>query len=101
MMNMLLLAQSRGISSLVINGYDEEKIVEAFKIPKRFHVSGVVGFGYKPEGYIYHRRPRFPIGIVVVCIVSVDKVMFDGFWKKEFNWLYVCCIYPFVVGILF
>ena len=61
-MNILLLAQSKGISSLVINGYDEEKIIAAFHIPKRFHVSAVVGLGYKPEGYLYHRRPRFPFG---------------------------------------
>ena len=65
-MNILLLAQSRGISNLVINGYEEEKILKEFKIPKRFHVSGVIGLGYKPEGYIYHRRPRFPFGRVCV-----------------------------------
>lgn len=61
-MNILLLAQSKGISNLVINGFDEEMMLERFKIPKRYHVSAVIGLGYKPEGYIYHRRPRFPFG---------------------------------------
>lgn len=65
MMNILLLAQSKGIMSLVINGYDEDKVRSSFKIPERFHVSGVVSLGYKPEGYIYHGRPRFPFGIGV------------------------------------
>ena len=46
---------------------EEEKILKEFKIPKRFHVCGVIGLGYKPEGYIYHRRPRFPFGRVYDC----------------------------------
>lgn len=68
MMNILLLAQSKGISGLVMNGYDEEKILQSFHIPKRFHVSGVLSLGYKPEGYIYHRHPRFPFGMICLFI---------------------------------
>ena len=79
MMNILLLAQSKGISGLVMNGYDEEKILQSFHIPKRFHVSGVLSLGYKPEGYIYHRHPRFPFGMICFVVLIIDEVVFNGY----------------------
>lgn len=34
--DLILLAQSKGISSLIMEGFSEQRVREAFKIPKRF-----------------------------------------------------------------
>lgn len=60
--NICLLAESSGLSSVIMNGYSEEKVQEAFKIPKNFQVSAVVSLGYKKEGYNPKRKGRFPFG---------------------------------------
>lgn len=46
MMNITLLAQSLGIYSIIMGGYDDEKVKEAFKIPKRYQISAVMALGY-------------------------------------------------------
>ena len=62
MMNITLLAHSKGIASIIMCGFHEDKLREAFKIPKRFQISGVMGLGYKATNEMSPMTPRFPTG---------------------------------------
>ena len=60
--NICILADAKGISSLIMNGYDEEELCCVFHIPCRFHVSAVVALGYKSPDYVQFMQPRFGFG---------------------------------------
>ena len=60
--NICILADAKGISSLIMNGYDEEELCRVFHIPCRFHVSAVVALGYKSPDYVQFMQPRFGFG---------------------------------------
>ena len=62
MMNITLLAHSKGIASIIMCGFHEDKLRETFKIPKRFQISGVMGLGYKATNEVSPMTPRFPTG---------------------------------------
>ena len=62
MMNITLLAQSMGIYSIIMGGYDDEKLKEAFKIPKRFQISAVMALGYPVNLESKMPTLRHPLG---------------------------------------
>ena len=71
--NICLLAESKGISSAIMNGFSEDKLRTQFKIPDRFEVAAVVSLGYKKEGYDKKMSARFPFG----NILTIDWI-FNG-----------------------
>lgn len=71
--NICLLAESSGLNSVIMNGYSEAKVQEAFKIPKNFQVSAVVALGYKKDDYNPRRKGRFPFGMLFV-IMMMDRI---------------------------
>ena len=60
--NIVLLAESKGIQSAILNGFSEEKVRTQFRIPERFQIAAVVCLGYKKEGYERRQSARFPFG---------------------------------------
>ena len=58
-----LLADAKGVSNLIMNGYEEDRLREVFKIPRRYQVSAVVALGYKSPDYSQMLRPRFSFGL--------------------------------------
>lgn len=79
MMNIILLAQSMGIYSIIMGGYDDEKLKEAFKIPKRFQISAVLALGYPLKLEATSPTLRFPLG--KDCNGSVRNRQ-DFIWRK-------------------
>ena len=88
--NICILAEAKGISSLIMNGYDEEKLCNAFRIPCRFHVSAVVALGYKSLDYIQFKQPRYGFGRFRFIISWIEKMIFDSAWNKVFVKWHVC-----------
>ena len=63
--NIVLLAESKGIQTAILNGFSEDKLRTQFHIPQRFQVAAVVCLGYKKEGYEKRQSARFPFGRVL------------------------------------
>lgn len=71
--NICLLAESSGLNSVIMNGYSEAKVQEAFKIPYNFQVSAVIALGYKKEECNPRRKGRFPFGKLFVDVI-IDRI---------------------------
>ena len=71
--NICLLAESSGLNSVIMNGYSEAKVQEAFKIPYNFQVSAVIALGYKKEECNPRRKGRFPFGKLCVDVI-IDRI---------------------------
>ena len=79
MMNITLLAQSLGIYSIIMGGYDDVKVKEAFKIPKRYQISAVMALGYPLN--LEQKMPtlRHPLGKERSGLVRNRE---DFIWRK-------------------
>ncbi len=65
--DMELAAWNYGVVSCVYTGVDEDAYRKGFEIPKEFHISAVVGFGYparKIEGKRKNRKPLSEIAFL-------------------------------------
>ncbi|KAK8805204.1 hypothetical protein WA538_001632 [Blastocystis sp. DL] len=72
--DMVLLAQSKGVSSLIMEGFNEQKVRDCVKLPKRYQIASIISFGYEPKNAKVKPSARF----------DFDKVMYDGDWEKSF-----------------
>ena len=72
--DLCLLSQSKGISTLIMEGFSHKEVRELCGIPKRYEsilcvkdryqIASIVAFGYEPKGAAFIDTPRFPFGIV-------------------------------------
>ena len=79
MQDIVILAESKGISSLIMEGFNEKAVRECIKLPKRYQVAGIISLGYEPENGQVKPSARFPF----------DQVIYDGSWNKSF---YTVCL---------
>ena len=71
--DLCLIAQSKGISTLIMEGFSHKEVRELCGIPKRYkldwsvndryQVASIVAFGYEPKGADFINTPRFPFGM--------------------------------------
>ncbi|KAK8831542.1 hypothetical protein WA577_000626 [Blastocystis sp. JDR] len=71
--DMILLAQSKGISSLIMEGFSEEAVRQYLSIPKRYQIASVVSFGYTDAKDV-KKTPRY----------DFKDMVFDGKFGKSF-----------------
>ena len=73
MQNIVLLAKSKGIDSLIMEGFNEAAVREFAKIPKRYQIASIVSLGYKAKNAVVYDTPRF----------AAEKMIFDGQYGKS------------------
>ncbi|KNB44117.1 nitroreductase family protein [Blastocystis sp. subtype 4] len=60
MQDLVILAESKGISSLIMEGFKEQQVRECLKLPKRYQIAGILSFGYEPDNTLVKPSARFP-----------------------------------------
>jgi len=63
--HMCLQAEEDGIGSCMLGWFDEERIKELLKIPKKKFIGLVISFGYAPEDYALRKKIRKPLSEIV------------------------------------
>src|SRR3989344_5154713 len=69
--NMLLEAQSLGLGSCWIGGFDEEALKTLFKIPEEVRPQAVIAIGYDKE--IPSKPPKYPL----------ETLVYFGGWRRR------------------
>jgi len=63
--HMCLQAEEDGIGSCMLGWFDEKRIKELLKIPKKKFIGLVISFGYAPNDYALRKKIRKPISEIV------------------------------------
>jgi len=63
--HMCLQAEEDRIGSCMLGWFDEERIKELLKIPKKKFIGLVISFGYAPEDYDLRKKIRKPLSEIV------------------------------------
>ena len=63
--HMCLQADEDGVGSCMLGWFDEEKIKDLLKIPRKKNIGLVITFGYAPEGYLTRKKIRKPLDKIV------------------------------------
>lgn len=71
--NLLIAAESAGLATCPMEGFDEERLKKLLAIPKYMSVPVIVALGYPTSGTTIAPTPRLPLG---------QKLSFDLFERK-------------------
>ena len=67
-----------------MEGFNEQKVRDCVKLPKRYQIASIISFGYEPKNAKVKPSARFDFGGGDGSFSFVDKVMYDGDWEKSF-----------------
>ena len=67
-----------------MEGFNEQKVRDCVKLPKRYQIASIISFGYEPKNAKVKPSARFDFGVGDGSFSFVDKVMYDGDWEKSF-----------------